>query len=254
MTLIVAIGCSDGVVIGADSASSDMDSGIKQPSEKIRRIGERNILFGGSGDVGLLQNINESLADFTQQPNLKRIRQQIKKRVVPELAEAVSSHSPYPQPGYNVPPCAILLFVGIQDGKPWILEIEKDGRDTIYDEGLGNFAAIGSGKPWAQALFRPHLKTERDIELGKIFAYRVIDDAITLAVGGLAPPIHIYTISSENQIEKVDQEELNKLSETCELWKSIEREAVGQALAEPKNEGIEPAIPEPQEVPEPQKE
>lgn len=62
MTLIVAFGCSDGVVLSADSASSEQDVGTKQEvSEKIRRVGNLPIVYGGSGDVGLLQKIDEGV-------------------------------------------------------------------------------------------------------------------------------------------------------------------------------------------------
>ena len=37
MTLIVALGCNDGIVMGADSASTDAMSGTKQPDTKSNK-------------------------------------------------------------------------------------------------------------------------------------------------------------------------------------------------------------------------
>jgi hypothetical protein len=153
------------------------------------------MLYGASGDTGLQQKIDDSLATLDPKPRLKNTHREFKRIIVTEQKDAAELHVPYPAIGFNTPPIVVFLFVGVHDGKPWILEIEKDGRDTLYDERLGNFAAIGSGKPWAEAIFRPHLRTERDIELGKVFAYRILDDSINLAAAYLATPIHIFTIS-----------------------------------------------------------
>lgn len=159
-TLVLAMACDDGVVIGADSANSDVDSGIKLTTEKIKQIKNSPILYGGSGDVGLLQKIQDGLGSWTPPLSMKRIRQELKKIIVPELHESAMLHAPYPALGFNAPPVAIMLFAGVCNRIPWILEIEKDGRDTFYGKEMGNFAAIGSGKPLAQALFRPHLTRE----------------------------------------------------------------------------------------------
>jgi proteasome beta subunit len=247
MTLIVAIGCTDGIVMGADSASTDLGSGTKQPSIKIVRVGNLPILCGGSGDVGLLQKIREGLDLITSLgPKFKVTRQALKRVIVPELREARDNHVAQNLQGFNIPPIASCLFGCVQGGLPFILEIELDGRDTVYDKNLGSFAAIGSGKPLAQAIFRPHLNTPRDLNLGKIFAYRILDDAIELAASGLARPIHLYTINLSGKIEKIENGALQKLGEDCELWRQLERDALGRFLApEPPEEG-------PINVPEPE--
>lgn len=245
MTLVVAIKCKDGVVIASDSAASDSETGIKQPMEKIKQLGNHPILYGASADVGLLQKLNEELQTFTPKSNFKNILKEIKKLVVPELKESAMLHVPYPQQGFYQPPVAVLLFAGVTDGEAWILEIERDGRDTRYGEDLGDFAAIGSGKPWAQAVFRPHLFTERDLKLGKIFAYRVVEDSIELASGGLAKPINMFTISIEGKVEQISRDELEGLVDTCEVWRDQERKAVGELLAPKIMPEETPEIPKP---------
>ncbi|MBM4033650.1 MAG: hypothetical protein FJ291_17970 [Planctomycetes bacterium] len=237
MTLVVAISCTDGVVMASDSASTDVGGGTKQFYEKVKRLGDQPVLYGGAGDVGLLQQIEESLKQFAAKTSLKRIRQELKKLVAPELAASRQFHVPFPRQPFHEPPDAVLLFAGVTNKEPWIVEIEKDNRDTAYGDDMGNFAAIGSGKPLAQAIFRPHLRTRRDLKLGKLFAYRVVDDAISLAAMGLAKPIHIWTVDLQGNIAKCDLSEMEGLSSTCQTWLTLEAEAVGQVL---KPEGREP--------------
>jgi 20S proteasome alpha/beta subunit len=245
MTLVVAIGCSDGVIIAADSASTDSEIGTKQLCEKITRVGNRPVLCGASGDFGLIQKINESLGELSLGTTLKRIRQDIKRCVAQELEASNRLHVPYPQQGFQAPPSATYLFVGVQDKIPWILEIEKDSRDTMYDASMGRFAAIGSGKPWAQAFFRPHLMSDRDLRAGMALAYRVVEDAIELAAGFLARLIHIYTISLDGTVRDLDSITLNELADTCQLWREIERESLGRVLSPASTSDQAPQIPMP---------
>lgn len=230
MTLILAIGCDDGVVLASDSSGSDAESGIQQLHPKVKQLENQPILYAGSGDVGLLQKIDENLSGFSPRNNLKNTRKEIKKCVLPELQESVRGHVRYPQPPFHQPPIAILLFVGVLENKYWIIEIERDGRDTYYGKEFGFFCAIGSGKPLAQALFIPYLHTKRNLQLGKIFAFRVLDDAISLSAGGLDRPIHIYTIDLNGKIENLNENELRELSDSCQLWRELEWETVGKLL------------------------
>jgi len=146
MTLVIAIRCTNGVVIGADSASSDSETGTRQPVEKLTKVGDHPIVYGGSGDAGLLQKIDDNLAALSQWSDLNGMCRHIQSLVVPQLRNATENFVAYPQVPFNMPPTAILLFGGVLDGEPWILEIERNGGDTFYDDRLGNFAAIGSGK------------------------------------------------------------------------------------------------------------
>ena len=242
MTLVLAIGCTDGVVIGADSASTD--ESLKQPFVKIQQLGTHPILYGGSGDIGLGQKLDEALEGTVMRDSVKLMRREIKKRLAQDLRESASLHAAYPTTDSHLPPVAILLFAGVLDDKPWILEIEKDNSDTVYGNDLGNFAAIGSGKMLAQALFRPHLWNARDLQEGKVLAYRILDEAINLSATGLARPIHIHTITLDGSIEKVKEEECEALDDTCEGWRQLERESFKQALAGQQEEDTTIPVPE----------
>jgi len=243
VTIVIAMRCTDGVVIGADSAVS-YDIGIRQPGEKIKRLGEHPILYGGAGHAGLLQKLDENLKSVKMRPSLQVMRREVKKHIGPELRESTQQHAPYPLPNYHQPPQAILLFVGILDGDPWVLEIEKDNTDTLYGDDLGNFAAIGSGELLARALFRSHLETQRDLEIGKVFTYRILDDVIELSSGGVAHPIHIHSISVDGTVSRVESSEMRQLNGLCGGWRELEREALEEVLTGQTDESSAD-IPEP---------
>ena len=180
---------------------------------------------------------------YTPRNTLKNIRQELKRLIIPVLKESNSLHAPYPVPGFSRPPEAIHLFAGIIEDYPWIIEIEKDGRDTFYGDEFGNFAAIGSGKPWAQAFFRPFLYEKRNIESGKICACRIICNAIDLAAMGLAEPIQMYVLKPDQKPKEISEEEIDSLKHTCETWKSLERETLGLLLTPLDKPLPEPKIP-----------
>lgn len=233
MTLIVGIRCDDGVVIGADSAATDLQIGIKQPVQKIKQCKDCSILYACSGDVGLMQKINELLeANCIHKVTIRKTIQEIKKHVIPIQKQAIVDHVPYPTQQYHAPPSLALLFTGVISSKPWIVEIEPNGNDTFYGDELGNFHAIGSGGAFAQAVFRPYLSITRDLNLGKTLAYRIIDDAIELSAMGLSHPIHIHTISShDGSIQEIDDDEKYAISDTCDIWRQLQREVVGDLLS-----------------------
>ena len=134
--------------------------------------------------------------------------------------------------------------------RPWIIEIDKDCRDTCYGKEYGYFYAIGSGKPLAQAIFSPYLHTERDLSLGNIFAYRVLNDSIKLASGGIDYPIHIYTIDLDGNVCELSPTDIRELADAVELWHEIERESVGKLIAKLQgqpNSELVPEIPKPTE-------
>lgn len=233
MTLIVALACRDGIVMGADSASTDPTTETKTSVIKIQRLGKNPIIFGGAGDLGLIQKVMEALDELTIPTSAKfsNARRLIRQTCLPLLREAAETHIRHFIPGYETPPTASLLFACIHKKSPFILEIDADGRDTVYDKNLGYFRAIGRGTAVAQAVMHPHLTTERDLELGKILAYRILEDSIELSATGLAKPIHLYTLKLDGALSELEDGELVNLKKLRELWRDLERETLGKLLA-----------------------
>lgn len=248
-TLILALGCTDGIVIGTDSASSDTSSGTKQPVLKVHQVGNLPIVCGGSGDGGLIQKIHQQLEDEGDKlmgTNFMKTRKNIRRAVLLEQKDAKDNHLPQ-SPPFNEPPTATFLFACIQNRTPFVLEIEVDARDTVYDANYGSFTAIGSGKGLAQVAMRSHLYAERNLEAGKVIAYRVLEDSIDLAAAYLSKPIHLYTIDLDKNVKKLSDEETSALSASCGLWRQYERDSLGKALAPSTASDVSAPIPEPAE-------
>jgi len=245
MTLIVAIGCTDGIVMAADSASTDFKTQAKQPATKVKPLPGRRILYGGAGDVGVLQKIDASLGAQVRENAgpFVALRGAIQAAVVAELRRASALHVPQPDPGFRHPPAATLLFGIIYGQQSYLLEVERDGRDTLFGPEFGNFGAIGSGKALAQALMRPHLLAERDLLTGRVLAYRIVEDAIALAAWGLAEPVRLHTLALDGTVSEIGDFERRELRETCELWRQRERDALALTLAPPAVEDEFPPRP-----------
>lgn len=234
MTLIVALKCTDGVVIAADSASTDLANRTKQPGTKIYQIGNLPILVGGTGDVGMMQKAmfayNAAHDSIARKQNVNSLRKELKVPHKQEQMEALQSFIQLPN---TEPPLLGLLFAGIVGTTPFVLEINPSNTDTEYGNDMGGFYAVGSGATLAQSLYRPFLfETEsRTVEIGKVQAYRVLDDAIELSHAFLAHPIHIYTISTaEKRVVSITEDELSKLGITCDAWREMQRNSLHRAL------------------------
>jgi 20S proteasome alpha/beta subunit len=217
--------------MAADSASTDLSAGTKQSSNcKIEHFRNHKSLFGGSGDVGLLQKIHERIDKLhSSYKDISKFRFDLKTVIVEELNLAIRIHAPYPTQPYHDPPGAVCIVAGYIDGTPYLIEYERNGADTDFTKsGLGNFVAIGSGKPLAQALFRPHLFRTLNAQTGKVIAYRVLSDAIAIASFGLSEPIHMYCMDKTGKVEICTDIDRGVYRETCGLWREMEFDALGK--------------------------
>ena len=82
-------------------------------------------MYGGAGHVGLLDKLDEALQSLQMKNTLRKTRQEIRKLTAPEHSESIRHHVPYPAAPNHQPPVGILLFAGVIDRKPFILELGK---------------------------------------------------------------------------------------------------------------------------------
>ena len=242
MTLIVALKCTDGVVIAADSASTDLANRTKQPGTKIHQLGDLPILIGGTGDVGVMQKAmfaySAARDSISRKTNVNSLRKELKIYHKQEQTEALQS---FINISNTEAPLLGLLFAGIVGTTPFVLEINANNTGTEYSDDLGGFYAVGSGASLAQSLYRPFLfeTDSRTIEIGKVQAYKVLDDAIELSHAFLAHPVHIYSIATRDKtVLTVNEDELSNLRITCGAWREMQRDSLHRAL-NPTLDGLE---------------
>jgi 20S proteasome alpha/beta subunit len=248
MTLIIAMVSKEGIVMASDSASTDTDAGTKQPTnEKISYFNQSHVLLGTAGDVGLSQKIKHKLKNLSYQSDHYRLRNQIKEVITGELKESNRTHVPYPAGAFAAPPDHVCIACGYAKDGPFLFEYERDGRDTDYAPlNMGGFVAIGSGKFLAHALYRPHFYTEKKLNEARVIAYRILEDSIEIAAFGLARPIHLYEMTPGGKWRKMETADIKGISDSVQIWRSIEQESIGKALSPKQSLSGENGIPTPE--------
>lgn len=232
MTLVLAVACQNGIVMAADSAAT-FPEGIKQPTEKIRRLGNV-MLWGASGHEGMIQDIEVALTQGktpeSYMKSAQHCRKQLRQVLKPVYQAWRDYQVPIPPPPYNQWQTAHLLFVGFLDGKPRIIEIEPNlaiGQMEDYGH-----HAIGSAAQIAQARMYPHRQRNPTLDWGKVIAYRTMKEAIDIAASGVAEPIHLWSIEPPAapgefpRISEVTAREKQRVEYGIEEWKAREEDAL----------------------------
>ena len=123
MTLILALTCNDAVVMAADSQATELQGGNlmagtswRASVEKLHQLGP-NMVWGASGSIGVMQNIEDALGDGAARNSAKpddpgkRIRPEIVKAVAPVLKDADAGYIQVPGRPPN-PPLTSMPFAG----------------------------------------------------------------------------------------------------------------------------------------------
>lgn len=230
MTLILALACSEGLVVASDGQATYTTSSqpTKLPIKKLYKIGT-HIVWGASGDIGLQQKIAHALEKEHHPQSLKKsikeLRPKLVSTVIPILQAAAKNYIDMDKS--LPPPTADILFAGVTDGRPRILEVARNGSDMQHED--QGFYAVGSGDIFAryahQSLLHLGVK-EKALYQCQMVAYRVIDTAIETAAYGLGPPIQMWLIKKEEDARELGSEELAELRDTVGVWKNAEAESL----------------------------
>jgi len=204
--------------MAADSAASFIAEGIKQPTVKIRQLGNV-VLWGASGHEGMIQDIEVALTKGrtpeSYMKSAQHCRQQLRRVLQPVYQEWKNYQVPIQQPPYHQVQTAHLLFVGFWDDKPCIIEVEPNlAIGQLEDYG---HHAIGSAAQFAHARMYPHRRRYPTLDWGKVIAYRIMKEAIDIALYGVAEPIQFWameppiTPAGYPKIYEVTGEELQRV-------------------------------------------
>ena len=216
-TIIAALRFNNGVVIGADSQTSDLVNGVRWESGKLNRIGETSLVVGFTGQTGPIENMRvalaheaESLAEFERHAHLVRHIHQTLSPIFREL------YQQYPDAKWDT--IWKVLVGGLAaywaEGNPRILEIEANGQCETHR----SFRAIGSGARSSYAAWRA-LGGEQLSQLQEGIALqvmlRILEVCIETEVSGVSDPVIMWVVE-EGRVRRVADSQMDNLREVAQ--------------------------------------
>jgi proteasome beta subunit len=233
MTVVLALRCADGVVLGSDSQITDSARGLSYPAQKLHPFGD-TAAWGGSGSRAVLFDL-EQLFNSCAPAVLgsENIGHAVQERVVPVLRRH------YDQFVEQVPgeqhsgatPATYVLTAGYADGVPFIVDIDPHGLIGRYEE-VG-FHAVGSGAAMAQqagALLAHFRMTERDVDYGVVAVVRILD-TLRVTSPSIGGPIDLYRITAE-QADALSDKEVARVRKQVQHWSDLESKALDELFAD----------------------
>ncbi|HVM26645.1 MAG TPA: proteasome protein [Mycobacteriales bacterium] len=226
MTVVVAVVCKDGVVIGADTQVTDSDRGMSYPGQKLHPMGT-HAAWAGSGARSVLGELEQVFAAEAEaicaSPGIARALQE---RTLPVL-EHHYDHYIADVPGESMEggPSAYVPAAGWAGDGPWLVEVTPNGLATHY-ENVG-FHAIGSGAPMAQqagALLSHVDMDQRSVKHGVVGIVRVLD-ALRTTNPSVGLEIDVAWITADGA-HHLDEEQIAAAREDVQRWREGEAKAL----------------------------
>lgn len=250
MTLILALTCKDAVVMAADSQATEAQggnllAGVRHDVEKLHLLGP-NMLWGASGSVGVIQDIEDALAEWAaNNPGklddpAKRMKPALVKVVATVLNAAYGSYIQVPGRQPN-PPMTSVLFAGRTAGARWILEIEENGGAEFKD----GFAAIGSAYHYANvaaAMLKEYSASTRELIHGQLLALRILDTAVTAAAFGVGGALRLAVVSPSGS-KVLSGDEVAEARDLVDGWRQAEAETLEELVLRRPDAAMVPDAP-----------
>lgn len=226
MTVVLALRCKDGVVLGSDSQITEGDRGMSYPAHKLHPLGDF-AAWGGSGARSVLYDLEGIFAaDAEEIVNARDVGHALQERIVPVLRRHYDLFIPdIPGESLEGTPSAYVLAAGYAQGEPFIVKVDPSGIVGRYEE-VG-FHAIGSGAPMAQqasALLGHFQMEDRPVEYGVVAAARVLD-ALRVSQPTVGGPLNLIRMTPDGAHHLDDDEEAEAL-EDVRRWEDADRRAL----------------------------
>jgi proteasome beta subunit len=233
MTVVLALRCADGVVLGSDSQITDSARGLSYPAQKLHPFGD-TAAWGGSGSRAVLFDL-EQLFDSCAPAVLgsENIGHAVQERVVPVLRrhydQFVEQVPGEKQSGAT--PATYVLTAGFAEGVPFIVDIDPHGLIGRYEE-VG-FHAVGSGAAMAQqagALLAHFRMTERDVDYGVVAVVRILD-TLRVTSPSIGGPIDVYRITAD-KADALSDKDIDRVRKQVQRWSGLESKALDELFAD----------------------
>lgn len=229
MTVVLAVRCANGIVLGSDSQITDPGRGLTYPAQKLHPLGD-SAAWGGSGSRAVLYDVEQVFHDEADAiVEAKEIGHAIQARVKPILTHHYDNFiTDVPGEDSAGTPASYLLAAGYVGDRPFIVDLDPHALIGHHEE--TGFQAIGTGAAMAQqahALLSHFRMPERDIEYGMVAALRVLDalDASSPSIGG---PMDLCRITPEDGAHHLSPEEVDAVREDVRRWVGLEHRALDE--------------------------
>lgn len=253
MTLLIAVLCSDGAVIGADRQATHGSLGtatVGQPVTKVSILGS-DALFASSGYIGMAQQYEAFVSNLLKDSYFARNDYSIAIRRIQDhfrpIAEGAfkTAAAAVQILGHAAQAdciCGCLLATVFKDGEK-IVEITPQISVEFLTPEL-SFLSMGSGKAAAdpflgflKSIFWPHrLPTVRE---GALAAYWAIQLATQLRISGVGMGIDIFTLEKSDAkwaARKLDDNEMAEhdafIASCTDALRGVSGAIAGESAAE----------------------
>lgn len=227
MTVVLALRCSDGIVLAADSQVTDSARGLSYPSQKLHPFGA-TAAWGGSGARAVLVELEALFVERAESVlAADNVGRAVQEQVVPLLRhhyEMFVEHVPG-ETQSGATPATYVLVAGYAGGVPFIVDVDPHGLIGRYEE--AGFHAIGSGSAMAQqagALLAHFQMTTRDVDHGVLAAVRVLD-ALRLTSPSVGGPVDVYRLTPE-EARALSEKDIERVRKRVRRWAELESEAL----------------------------
>ena len=229
-TVIAALKYRDGVVIGADSQTSDPLGQMRWQSRKLKQIANRSLVAGFSGQTSVINRLQVAIDNSfstsrsTTFDKLDRVMGFIN-ALQPVYEEQSKKHPNVPlgRSIWNI--SAVGLVACWAEGKPHILEIEHNGEIDKH----AYFRAIGSGANSAQAVwaaFGAQRLSQYAEGMALQIMWRILKVCIETEFEGVGEPIVIWSITKDKtrQIQSAELDNIRQVEDRDFLFSLISSE------------------------------
>lgn len=228
MTVVIAIRCDDGIVVGADTQITESDRGMSYPARKLHLLGE-HAAWGGSGARAVLTDtkaaFDEAAAAILESTDVGREMQELMLPILKHHYDTFIEDVPGEKLAGT--PATYLLAAGYAGDKPWIVEINPNAMVGRYED-IG-FHAIGSGAAMAQqagALLAHFRMMDRPVRYGVVGVLRVLE-ALSYTSPSIGGPFDVVRITPEG-VDHLDDDELDEVRADITRWIELEQKALDQ--------------------------
>ena len=221
MTLIVGIPADDGVVFASDTQVTIGE--VRANTTKIFQLNP-GVLWGGSGDVALIQRVAERLARLPDRDKPLSILRDVLAITVKDAVHDLLA-TDFRTDFFRSDPGNLLrlyqgdfLFVEYQQQSPNMLHVLITGTPEWID---GRFAVTGNGDLFAHALLHKYEGARLSLEPAKLLAYKVLEEAIQVGSYGLGYPIDVWQITSSGT-NRLEDNQLALLADAAHVLRGLE--------------------------------